>query len=185
MEKEGKDKSTLEFFFRTGQIGPLNFSNSVSDIYSLLGEPNWVDKWDYPEYSQELLVLYYGNLTITFVNENMESINLIFGEKSIELSEKLKTDWFNDLSTMKVTDLVNFLRKNSISCKKVIHEFVEPHVLLWIEQLDQNVPFLQDNFESERPNMDIIFLQDKKGNYKLDKICVHITILNRPVEDCW
>ncbi len=124
---------TFIHFFRTGELGWLNFTRTMDDVTNFLGEPEWINKQE-----ESLTVFCYGKLWITFWNQELTLYSLYFKEKG-QFPSKLGITWFEPLRTIRGRRFVQLLKGLGIPCQPITgyegytFDPKEDGYLIWVE----------------------------------------------------
>ncbi len=168
--------SSLAHFLTTGQLGPLKRGLGIKEVYDLLGDPDDVFHpypADYHLYADReppnLVVLSYNNLDITFLDDQVVMMTIDFEQDNGELPEEINVEWYDDVKKMDVDAFIQYLRKKGIRCQRIVHELIEPNILLWLDQTDIQIQ---------------AYVEDE---YRIKKIILGTGgVVNWPaLEDCW
>jgi hypothetical protein len=161
------NSETLKRFLTDGIIEPLDFNAGVDVVHGLLGEPYAVFRpnREIQPTDDNIVELYYSNLRLTFVDDELKLISVVFGEDLGRLPEQLDASWYDTVSQMDVHAFRHYLVRSSIQCQRVMN--TEPDILLCLRQTRMQVAFLAEH------------------NYRIQKILSSNGVaLNLPLENC-
>jgi hypothetical protein len=123
---------SLARFLATGELGPLKPTFSLEEVYALLGEPNEVGRPHKGTAHDNLEVLFYNNLDITFLEGKIATISVVFGRDDDGLPAALRADWYERVRAMVYGQFVGYLRDHGIRWYRAVDDFLEDDILLFL-----------------------------------------------------
>ena len=84
-------------FLRTGELGPLNFSLSLEEVYSKVGRPEHISRpfaYMGKEHDKQIHI-YYKSLVIAFIEGGLVQFSFYFNQKEKGLPKTLNTPWYS------------------------------------------------------------------------------------------
>ena len=130
-----RNESSLIHFLKTCELGPLNFSLSLEEVFKNIGSP---DKSERPfaymgEDHDHQINLYYKSLAIAFDEEVMVQFLFPYEKRLKGLPKCLNAKWFSNLRRKDYRFFVDYLKKYNIPCKRIIEPGDDEVKTLYIE----------------------------------------------------
>lgn len=116
-------------FLKTGELGPLNLSLSVEEVYERLGKPNLTYRPFEGTDHDHILTLFYKNLYITFYDHELDHFTIQFyGIHTARggFPPQLNMNWFYTVKKWTFEDFLEFVKANKLLCQLLKSEFDEP-----------------------------------------------------------
>ena len=117
-----RNESSLIHFLKTCELGPLNFSLSLEEVYKNVGPP---EKTYRPfaymgEDHDHQINLYYKSLSISFYKSVMVQFLFPYEKRLKGLPKCLNAKWFSYLRRKDYRFFVNYLKNHNIPCKRIV-----------------------------------------------------------------
>ena len=131
-------------FLESGQLGSLSNRPTIEEVYQYFGQATAEDRDANVAHESNFIRLYYENFEIRYINKTFYQLAIYFRsiEKiniSAERSELLGISWYSTVSKMSFDEIVEFLKFNNISCRRVVFSLPEEDAGLAIEVMTTGI----------------------------------------------
>ncbi len=134
-----RNEESFIHFLKTGELGPLNFSLSIEDVYEKIGPPEKTYRpFSYMGEGHDKQVnLYYKSLIIAFYENVLVQFLFDFNKRRKGLPRRLNARWYSAIKREDYLFFVNYLKKHDISCKRIITPNDDEEKTLYIKHNDR------------------------------------------------